>query len=62
MRATDVVELGTVDITLDEGARQLEQAKFLLMLREEKKVSQVAIDGHCRKLCELIATHKYNSK
>ncbi len=48
---TDVIELGTVDRTFDKGASQLEQAKFLLMLREEKKVSQVAIDAiDCRAL------------
>lgn len=42
-------------VSSDQSSIQLEQAKFLLMLREEKHVSQTAINTivkHCRVLCK----------
>ena len=53
--ASSVTGIPFGSVSIDQTVNQLEQSKFLLMLREEKQVSQTAIDTiveHCRSLCE----------
>ena len=44
----------------DEDMKSFEHAKFMLMLREEKQVSQVAVVHKCRSLCEQTFTSTVN--